>query len=152
MLLTSLSTWLLYAAIHVTGDVLHHEDPQRVASKQIDKMQKQYQEYILETVRTRESGCTPRNLRYRQEWGSLSKRSRREYIEAVQCLQKKAPLISKEDVPGARSRFDDFSATHILQTPFIHFSGIFLHFHRYYVWFYEKALREECGYKGSQPY
>lgn len=24
--------------------------------------------------------------------------------------------------------------------------------HRYFTWAYEQALREECGYKGSQPY
>lgn len=30
--------------------------------------------------------------------------------------------------------------------------GLFLHFHRYFVWLYEKALRDECGYRGSQPY
>jgi len=23
--------------------------------------------------------------------------------------------------------------------------------HRYYIWAYEKALREECGYRGYQP-
>lgn len=28
----------------------------------------------------------------------------------------------------------------------------FLSWHRYYIWLYEKALREECGYKGYQPY
>ncbi len=28
----------------------------------------------------------------------------------------------------------------------------FLHWHRYYVWAYEVALRDECGYKGYQPY
>lgn len=27
----------------------------------------------------------------------------------------------------------------------------FLGWHRYYVWAYEKALREECGYQGYQP-
>lgn len=27
----------------------------------------------------------------------------------------------------------------------------FLHWHRYYVWAYEVALRDECGYKGYQP-
>lgn len=59
-------------------------------------------------------------------------------------------------------------ATHIFRTPLIHFSvrasalpfrtlltsskGLFLPFHRYYVWLYEKALREECGYTGAQPY
>lgn len=29
--------------------------------------------------------------------------------------------------------------------------AIFLAWHRYFVWQYEKALREECGYKGYQP-
>jgi hypothetical protein len=27
----------------------------------------------------------------------------------------------------------------------------FLSWHRYFVWTYETALREECGYKGYQP-
>ena len=52
----------------------------------------------------------------------MSKESRKQYIEAVQCLQKKPPLSSNTDVPGARSRFDDFSAVHIAQAPFIHFN------------------------------
>ncbi|KAI4187734.1 MAG: hypothetical protein LQ346_005442 [Caloplaca aetnensis] len=30
--------------------------------------------------------------------------------------------------------------------------GLFYPFHRYYIHLYEKALRSECGYKGSQPY
>ena len=30
--------------------------------------------------------------------------------------------------------------------------GLFFHFHRYFVWLYEKALRDECGYRGTQPY
>lgn len=30
--------------------------------------------------------------------------------------------------------------------------GLFYHFHRYFIWRYEKALQEECGYKGTQPY
>lgn len=43
-------------------------------------------------------------------------------------------------------------ATHINQTLTIHYTGNFLSWHRYYVWVYEKALREECGYTGYQPY
>lgn len=42
--------------------------------------------------------------------------------------------------------------THIQQTPFIHYTGTFLAWHRYYVWVYEQALRTECGYTGSIPY
>ncbi len=54
--------------------------------------------------------------------GSLSRQSRIDYIDAVQCLQRKPAISSLSDVPGARSRFDDFSATHIMQTPHGHFS------------------------------
>lgn len=38
------------------------------------------------------------------------------------------------------------------QTTFVHASGLFLGFHRHFVYLYEKALREECGYRGTQPY
>jgi tyrosinase len=30
--------------------------------------------------------------------------------------------------------------------------GTFLGWHRYFTWQYEQALRNECGYKGTQPY
>ena len=55
-------------------------------------------------------------------------------------------------MPGAKSRFDDFIATHINQTMTIHWTGNFLTWHRYFTWLYEKALQDECGYQGSQPY
>lgn len=48
-------------------------------------------------------------------------------------------------------KFDDFVVTHIQQTLDIHYSGIFPPWHRWFVYQYEKALREECGYKGYQP-
>jgi tyrosinase len=40
----------------------------------------------------------------------------------------------------------------MLQTGFVHGSGLFLVFHRYFVHLYERALRDECGYTGAQPY
>ena len=33
----------------------------------------------------------------------------------------------------------------------IHYTGNFLSWHRYYTWLYEEALRNECGYTGTQP-
>ena len=30
--------------------------------------------------------------------------------------------------------------------------GIFLHWHRYYIYIYDQMLRTECGYSGPQPY
>jgi tyrosinase len=98
--------------------------------------------------------------------GSLSRKQRLEYISAVKCLQTKGPK-RPDLIPGSRSRFDDFSGVHIFQTFDIHFNvcamtandrctadlrqARFLPWHRYFVWKYEKALREECGYKGYQP-
>ncbi|KAM3069614.1 hypothetical protein ACMFMG_005716 [Clarireedia jacksonii] len=82
----------------------------------------------------------------------MSPQSRKEYIRAVKCLQAKPPRSSKQEVPGARTRYDDFSAQHIKASPSVHFSGLFFHFHRYLLYTYEKALRDECGYNGAQPY
>lgn len=73
------------------------------------------------------------------------------YISAVQCLMTK-PSISGSLAPGAKTRYDDFVATHINQTLTIHGTGNFLSWHRYFVWTYETALRNECGYTGYQPY
>ncbi|KAL2837830.1 hypothetical protein BJX68DRAFT_272915 [Aspergillus pseudodeflectus] len=98
------------------------------------------------------AGCTPHNVALRREWGSLSKLERKAYIDAVQCLINKPPLVDPDFAPGARTRFDDFVAVHINQTFIIHMTGNFLSWHRYFTWAYEQALRNECGYKGYQPY
>jgi tyrosinase len=81
----------------------------------------------------------------------MEKTERKDYIRAVQCLQ---TLPSKSDpawAPAAKSRYDDFVAVHVNQTMFIHGNGLFLTWHRYFVWAYEQALRDECGYNGFQP-
>lgn len=83
--------------------------------------------------------------------GSLSQTERKSYISAVKCLQSKPARTPAEVAPGAKTRFDDYVATHINQTLAIHYTGNFLVWHRYYTWLYENALREECGYDGYQP-
>jgi tyrosinase len=82
----------------------------------------------------------------------MSKKERKSYISAVQCLIKSPSKSDPTLVPGARTRYDDFVAQHINQTTTIHGTGNFLTWHRYFVYGYEKALREECGYDGYQPY
>ncbi|KAK7911748.1 hypothetical protein PG985_014229 [Apiospora marii] len=82
----------------------------------------------------------------------MSKEKRRDYIRAVHCLHS---LPSKSDpawAPAARTRYDDFVAIHMNMTMSVHGSGLFLTWHRYLVWAYEQALRNECGYQGYQPY
>lgn len=41
---------------------------------------------------------------------------------------------------------------HVNSTLFIHGTGNFLSWHRYFLWSFEQALRNECGYNGYQPY
>jgi tyrosinase len=96
--------------------------------------------------------CTTANTRVRKEWGSLTKWERTDYIKAVQCMQSLPPRLSPAVVPGAKHRQDDFIATHINKTLSIHLDGIFLSWHRNFVWLWETALRDECGYAGAQPY
>jgi tyrosinase len=61
-------------------------------------------------------------------------------------------LNNNTEVPGARSRYDDLVAVHMNQTLAIHGTANFLSWHRYFTWVYEQALRDECGYRGYQPY
>ncbi|KAL2272017.1 hypothetical protein VTJ83DRAFT_1388 [Remersonia thermophila] len=98
------------------------------------------------------NNCTLENAAVRKEWSDLTPDERREYIRAVLCLQSKPSLVPEGQVPGALSRFDDFVATHMILTATLHSEPNLLAAHRYYIWAYEKALREECGYTGYQPY
>ncbi|KAF2175164.1 monooxygenase [Zopfia rhizophila CBS 207.26] len=95
-----------------------------------------------------ENSC--RDPPLRKEWRSLSVGHRRQYIDAVLCLTKKASITS--GLLGAVNRFDDFQAVHSSQTPTIHWVGHFALWHRYMVAMYEKALRDECGWRWGQPY
>ncbi|RKK06848.1 hypothetical protein BFJ66_g16996 [Fusarium oxysporum f. sp. cepae] len=100
----------------------------------------------------RASTCNWSNVRVRREWGTLSKSEKKSYIDAVKCLQSKPTKSPASFAPGAKTRFDDWVAVHLNQTQMIHYTGNFLSWHRYFTWLYEEALRNECGYKGTQPY
>jgi tyrosinase len=82
----------------------------------------------------------------------MSAKERKAYISAVQCMIAAPSKSDPVAVPGARTRYDDFVGQHINQTLSIHGTGNFLSWHRYFVHGYEKALKEECGFKGAQPY
>ncbi|PVH73894.1 Di-copper centre-containing protein [Cadophora sp. DSE1049] len=87
----------------------------------------------------------------RKEWRNLTKAERLSYIKAFKCLQSK-PARFKNLYPGSRTRYDDYQALHISMTEKIHFTGIFLPWHRQYVALFEQDLRNTCGYSGAQPY
>ena len=76
---------------------------------------------------------------------------REDYIAAIKCLQA-APGQTGDEYAGVRSRYDDFLALHITRTDYIHWVGPFLPWHRYFLWLFERALRETCGFAGALPY
>ncbi|KAK9442113.1 uncharacterized protein VB005_03168 [Metarhizium brunneum] len=125
---------------------------QRRATRQIAFWQGEYNDYADGVLRHRQSGCTPDKILYRKEWGALSREERLGYIGAVKKLMELPSRSAPDQVPGARSLYDDFTATHMQFATAIHHSGLFLSWHRYFTHLYEVALRDEGGYKGAQPY
>lgn len=121
-----------------------------LAKQAYDKTQEEVSQAQKRSSHT--ESCSLKNIRVRREWGTLSKAQRKNYIKAVQCLQEKPARTPATVASGAKTRFDDFVATHINQTLTIHYTANFLSWHRYYTWLYEEALRKECGFKGDQPY
>ncbi|KAL5325795.1 hypothetical protein ACEPPN_006928 [Leptodophora sp. 'Broadleaf-Isolate-01'] len=84
--------------------------------------------------------------------GDLTNDEKDDYVKAVKCLLAAPSKLSSTQYPGAKSRYDDFVVVHINMTMGVHDTANFLHWHRYYVWAYEVALKSECAYKGYQPY
>ncbi|KAI0387433.1 Di-copper centre-containing protein [Hypomontagnella monticulosa] len=98
------------------------------------------------------NNCTLENAVVRREWSDLPETERQEYVAAIKCLMKLPPKSDKERFPGAMSRYDDFVAYHMTHAMQLHDNYHLFGAHKYYVWLFEEALRNECGYKGYQPY
>ncbi|EPS29664.1 hypothetical protein PDE_04614 [Penicillium oxalicum 114-2] len=48
--------------------------------------------------------------------------------------------------------FEENDRTHINYTLHTHYSGLFLPWHRHFLWLFERALQNECHYRGHLPY
>ncbi|KAL4917021.1 hypothetical protein BDW62DRAFT_218367 [Aspergillus aurantiobrunneus] len=83
---------------------------------------------------------------------ALTPNEQQGYIDAVWCLRSLPSALPNEEYPGVQDRFDDFAATHINYTAVIHRNGVLLPWHRHYLYLWETALRDECGYNGTVPY
>ncbi|RMZ15510.1 hypothetical protein D0860_01635 [Hortaea werneckii] len=152
---------ILGASLLIGGGADVAQASQEAAKDAIESVAERTKAAVLEQVdnqaaKRRECGtepsCTRDKLVFRREYGSLSEVERLEYVDAVKCLQQLPPRTPSTAAAGAKSRFDDFVVTHINQTLTIHFTGNFMPWNRWFVHEYEKALREECGYTGYQPY
>ncbi|KAH8887002.1 hypothetical protein GQ53DRAFT_784609 [Thozetella sp. PMI_491] len=82
--------------------------------------------------------CTLANAGVRREWA--------DYIEAVLCLQSKTLKVLTDKIQGAKNRLDDSVAYHMKNAITLSTR------HHCFIWIYEKALRDECGYKRHRPY
>ncbi|KAH7041268.1 uncharacterized protein B0I36DRAFT_371542 [Microdochium trichocladiopsis] len=89
--------------------------------------------------------CTRENAIVRREWDDMTRDSRLAFIAAVKCMKSKPSRYPKGVVPAAISLYDDLTTTHINGSFVIHFSGIFLSWHRRFVHIFEEQLYE-CGY------
>ncbi|KAF2679670.1 Di-copper centre-containing protein [Lentithecium fluviatile CBS 122367] len=120
----------------------------------VDKLEEaslaKYEAYLAKKNST--NSCTLETAAKRQEWHDMTVPQREEYIRAVLCLQSLPPKANKTEYPGVMNRYDDFVLTHETQAFHLHSTPHLFPAHRVYIWAYEKALREECGYKGWQPY
>ncbi|KAH9954003.1 Di-copper centre-containing protein [Russula dissimulans] len=116
----------------------------------------------------------------RKEWRKLTTDQRAEWIRAVNCLSDLPhdPALSPSVDPSislippvnvSSSYYDDLVYIHmdlntgvhfkliygvhlILNVRQIHFTGLFLPWHRWYVHVFEESLKNKCGYTGVTPY
>ncbi|OAV90762.1 hypothetical protein PTTG_10000 [Puccinia triticina 1-1 BBBD Race 1] len=91
---------------------------------------------------------TCKSIEVRQEWRTLSHDQQAAYIKSVKCL---ARLPSKL-LGHSYRRCDDFEYVHAILRKKLHNRPLFLPWHRYFTFSYERILQEECGLQGTLPY
>jgi len=103
------------------------------------------------------------NPSIRREWRSMPREERAQWIAAVKCLNKlphNPALVQTYNTTYTQipplnpdsSYLDDWTYIHMDLNPAIHFTGLFLPWHRAFIKDFDSALRQKCNYKGSQPY
>ncbi|KAJ6626038.1 Di-copper centre-containing protein [Mycena sp. CBHHK59/15] len=88
--------------------------------------------FLLSQFSVAHETCT--NPAVRKEWRTLTKAERTNWINAVKCLAN----LPHDDAVNLNTR--------------IHFTGLFLPWHRWYVQVYETALKTRCNFRGTSPY
>lgn len=128
-----------------------------IDQKSLSKLAKQAYEHTFTTkhpqfYEQKHQKCSRRNARIRRNYSHLSPAAQKHYTSSILCLQSLPARTPSNISNGTKSRYDDFIATHIQQTLTIHYTASFLSWHRYYIYAFETALREECGFGGDLPY
>ncbi|KAK3996622.1 tyrosinase [Cladorrhinum sp. PSN332] len=89
--------------------------------------------------------CT--NPAQRKEWRSMSKETRKSYLDAVTCLAHTPSVLEH-----LGTVYDDFPWVHLQMAHTTHGNASFLSWHRRFIHLYEKHLQQLCGYNGTLPY
>ncbi|KLU92244.1 hypothetical protein MAPG_11190 [Magnaporthiopsis poae ATCC 64411] len=97
----------------------------------------------------RDNKCTSPEVR--KEWRELSSGEKAEYLRAAKCLRE-LPKKKYAEVDVVKTRMDELVWTHFSLNLDIHFVANFLPWHRWFVKLHEDMLRNECNFKGTQPY
>ncbi|CZR64522.1 uncharacterized protein PAC_14420 [Phialocephala subalpina] len=109
------------ASSATVSSVITLDDLQQQANTNtLAALDKRHKEFIKQGQK---STCNSKTVVIRKEYGNLSAQEKMDYINVVLCLQGKMALTPTSLVPGARSRYDDFVATHINQTLIIHYTA-----------------------------
>ncbi|KAJ4474824.1 Di-copper centre-containing protein [Lentinula aciculospora] len=81
----------------------------------------------------------------RKEWRTL----RMSCLSGLSHSSVLTPSVHPDDIAPVNTSSSYYDGhLHV----FIHFTGLFLPFHPWYVQVHEYALKEKCGFKGSSPY
>ncbi|KAK3690371.1 hypothetical protein B0T22DRAFT_380032 [Podospora appendiculata] len=99
--------------------------PKDVVDKLADASLVKWNDYLAKNP---QGNCTIETAIKRREWSDLTPTERQSYTKAVLCLMEKPGLMTST-APGAKSRFDDYVAVHIQQTPRNH--GSYWNWDRY---------------------
>ncbi|KAK7953497.1 Tyrosinase ustQ [Apiospora saccharicola] len=101
---------------------------------------------LLAAASSVSSDCT--NPSVRKAWTALTDNEKKDFLQAEVCLME---TPSKTRYAGSISRWDELQALHVAQVQYIHTTGSFLPWHRYFITVHEAILRSDCGYKGVIP-
>ena len=97
--------------------------------------------------------CCANTTSTRVDFASMPPEDRQSYTNAIKCMMALPSGI--DDIttyPAAISRYFDYAVIHVFFSQNIHISGYFLTWHRYFLYLFEKDLRNHCNYTGRFPY
>lgn len=95
--------------------------------------------------------CDDSTTIVRKEYGALDTSERLAFVNAIKCVMAQPSVLT--DVPGSTNKFNDYAAVHVNLTTSIHMDGIFLSWHRHFLYLMEAELHA-CGFPASlgMPY